>query len=479
MIKKFLFICAMLVMATTGLQAQLQDTTGEVLTLQQCIEIALKNNNNIQRSQVTSDIAKANWQGAKGYMLPTLNADGTNGINNGRSIDPYTNTYANQSIKFANYGLTSSLTLFNLFSIQNGIKQNKLAFQASEFEVQQSKDVIALNVILQYLQILTNTDLLSASTQQRDVSQKQVERLDILNQEGSIPPNQFYDLKGEYANNQLTVVNAQNDLETAKVLLAQLLNMPYHKSRQIERLTVADFSENTMNNTDSIYQAALQNLAIIKAAELREKSAAYGVKSYRAQRYPTLYFNGGLFTNYSSNATTQEFINSTDVETNAYVLDDAKKLPVIAKQDNYQTHSIAYGSQFNNNFNSSVSIGISIPLLNNFRNKTQIKIAVLQQKDAEIVLNTTKTQLQQNVEQAYINVTSARGRYTALSEQVKAYEESFRIAEIKFNAGAINSVDYLIVKNAMDQSNLNLIIAKYDFVLRSMVLDYYSGRLKF
>jgi len=62
---------------------------------------------------------------------------------------------------------------------------------------------------------------------------------------------------------------------------------------------------------------------------------------------------------------------------------------------------------------------------------------------------------------------------------VDAYNESFRVAEIKFNAGAINSVDYLVAKNNLDQANLNLIIAKYDYVLRSMVLDYYSGKLKF
>ena len=73
--------------------------------------------------------------------------------------------------------------------------------------------------------------------QQRDVSEKQVERLNILNQAGSISPSLFYDLKGEYANNQLNVVNAQNDLETAKVAFAQLLNVPYNKNQQLERLS--------------------------------------------------------------------------------------------------------------------------------------------------------------------------------------------------------------------------------------------------
>jgi outer membrane protein len=247
----------------------------------------------------------------------------------------------------------------------------------------------------------------------------------------------------------------------------------------LQRLGLSDFSENTMQNTDSIYRAALQNLAVIKAAELRSRSALYGVKTYRSQRYPSLYFNGGLYTNYSSNATTQQYINSTDVTTNSYVINGSDKLPVIAPMDNYSISKINYGNQFKNNYNTAFSIGISIPLLNNFRNKTQIKTAVLQQKDAEITLNSAKTQLQQNVEQAYVNVTSAKSRYDVLAEQVNAYGESFREAEIKFNAGSINSVEYLIAKNNLDQSNLNLIIAKYDYVLRSMVLDYYSGRLTF
>jgi len=479
MIRKTVILFSVFLWVGIGSFAQMPADTAQKLTLQQCIQIALKNNDDVLHRETTSNIARTNWQGSKGYMLPTLNADVSHGINTGRNIDPYTNTYANQTVRYGNYNLNTSITLFNLFAIQRGIKQNKLAFQASEFEVQNTRDIIALNVILQYLQVLTNEDLLSVSTQQRDVSEKQVERLDILNQEGSISPSQLYDLKGEYGNNQLNVVNAQDQLQTAKITLAQLLNVPYHKSQQLERLGLSDYSINTMNNTDSIYQAALHNLAVVKAAELRSRSAMYGLKSSRSQRYPSLYFNGGIFTNYSSNATIQNYINTTDVQTNGYVISNGSKLPVFATQDNYNPGKIAYGDQFSNNFNSSFNIGISIPILNNFRNRTQIKTAWYQQKDAEITLNTTKIQLQQNVEQAYVNVTSAKNRFDVLTDQVNAYKESFREAEIKFNAGSINSVDYLIAKNNFDQANISLIIAKYDYVLRSMILDYYSGKLTF
>src|SRR5258706_2397004 len=145
MIRKAILICSVALWITTNLFAQLTDTSAQRLTLQQCIQLALENNADVQHREVTSDIAKTSWQGAKGNMIPTLNGDISQGISQGRSIDPFTNTYANQNISFGNYSLNSSVTLFNEFAIQNNIKQNRLAFDASKMEVQQMKDVIALN----------------------------------------------------------------------------------------------------------------------------------------------------------------------------------------------------------------------------------------------------------------------------------------------------------------------------------------------
>jgi outer membrane protein len=477
MFRKFLLGCIVFLIMMNFADAQ-TDTSAMRFTLQQCLDLALKNNATVQHSEITSETQRANLQQARGNMLPTLNGSIDHGVSQGRSIDPFTNTYANQNISFANYGLNSSLTLFNAFAIQNSIKQNRLAFDATKMEIQQNKDAIALQVILQYLQVLTNVDLAQASAEQRDVSGKQVERLTILDSAGSIAPSDLYDLKGQYAQNELNVVNAENNLESAKVLLSQLLNVPYNKNMVVERIGLTDVEGNN-SNTDSIYQAALQNLALVKASELRKQSARFGVKTYRSLRFPSLYLSGSLGTNYSSNATTQQYINSTDVTTDNYVVVNGDKIPLIEKQDNFTSNKINYGDQFKNNYNTTFSIGIRIPLLNNLQNKTQIKTAELLEKDAEITLNATKTQLQQNIEQAYVNLNSAQKRYDVLSDQVNAFKESFREAEVKFNAGVITSDVYLIAKNNYDNANINLIIARYDYVFRSMILDYYSGKLTF
>ena len=72
-------------------------------------------------------------------------------------------------------------------------------------------------------------------------------------------------------------------------------------------------------------------------------------------------------------------------------------------------------------------------------------------------------------------MTSAADRYRILLEQVNAFTESFRAAEIRFNSGVGNSIDYLTAKNNLDRANLNLINAQYDYVLRTKILDYYKG----
>ena len=106
-----------------------------------------------------------------------------------------------------------------------------------------------------------------------------------------------------------------------------------------------------------------------------------------------------------------------------------------------------------------------------------MKIAKINVKNADLVAQTTKTQLQQSIEQAYVNMISAANRYKTLLDQVSAYTESFHAAEIRFNSGVGTSIDYLTAKNNLDRSNINMITSRYDYVLRTKILDYYQGKL--
>src|SRR5690349_6949530 len=128
--------------------AQDSSTQSSALTLKECIETAIANNLSVKRSEYAMDNSKVDLQLAKGQLLPNLNAAIVHGNNQGRNINPYTNTYTNQSVNFANYGLDGSATLFNGLSVQNSIKQYALSFEAGKMDVQQQRDNVTISVTL-------------------------------------------------------------------------------------------------------------------------------------------------------------------------------------------------------------------------------------------------------------------------------------------------------------------------------------------
>ena len=191
-----------------------QDTAHVKLTLQQCVETGIAKNLDVQQSNIHMQTSKINWNQARLNMLPTLNANANAGLNQGRSVDPFTNTYVTDKVNYSNYGVSTDVVLFNGFYLQNSAKQNALAYEASKMDWQQQKDNLTINIILSYLQVLSNQDLLTQAINQAALSKNQVDRLDILNKDGAIQPSQFFDLKGQYANDQLSIISSQNALES-------------------------------------------------------------------------------------------------------------------------------------------------------------------------------------------------------------------------------------------------------------------------
>lgn len=470
---KRLFITGLLLATMLGMSSGYAQT----LNLQQCVDLAIKNNPQVNQAIYQSQTAAINSKQAKGNILPYLFGNLGHGINQGRNIDPFTNSYINQQVNYANAGINSSITVFNGGNLQNSIQQNRLLDQAATADVQQSKETITLNVLLAYLQILNNTDLLEQANNQLIVTGKQVDRLDILNKAGSIVPALFYDLKGQYANDQLAVVNAQNSLNQSRLALAQLMNVPYAQVVSVQPVELNELPVTNNTEAAAVIQTALQQLPVIKGVALRRQAAEKGIRVAKGNYYPLISFSTGLNTNYSNAARTETLVNMVDAPSGDFVNINGGKVPVITQRRITTQQSIGYFNQFKNNYGTSIFLNISIPLLNGFRAKNRVAQARADEKYAAFVEQTTKTQVSQTVEQASFNLNAATERYNTLVKQVADFSESFRIAEVRFQAGAITQVDYLVSKNNADRAKTNFIIAKYDYVFRSKILDYYQGKL--
>jgi outer membrane protein len=439
---KALMICYAVV--SMSLNSMAQNTP---LTLQQCVETAIANNVDVKTRDFQSQRERVNAKQGRDNLIPTLSGNIDHNLNTGRSINPYTNAYVEQTYSSATYSASTDVTLFNGWRLLNNLKSVQFAYEASRMELQQQKDKLMLDVILAYLQILTNEDLLDQARKQLAVSSKQVERLDIMNKEGAIKPADLYDLKGQYADNQITITNIRNNLNSAKLSLAQLMNLPYREDLQVQKLDAAQFGMDYTASTEDIFKIALEQLSIIKGVELRQKSAEKAVASTRGRLSPTIGFGAGVNTNFSSLA-----LDAND-----------KK--------------IQYYSQLKNNYRLNAGVGINIPILNNWRVRNQLALDKINLKEAEYTAQTTHIQLRQNIERDHFNMDASLNKYKVLVDQVSAYTETFRAAEVRFNEGASTSVDYLIAKNNLDRANINLIIARYDYVLRTKILDYYQAKM--
>jgi outer membrane protein len=228
--------------------------------------------------------------------------------------------------------------------------------------------------------------------------------------------------------------------------------------------------------TDMIYAKAKQ-LPAVKASELRVESAKKAVKVEKGAFFPRIGLYGNLFSNYSSAAELRTVTGMTDVTTDNYVLVNNNKSLVISPQQQFSSESISYGNQMKNNVGSGFGFAASIPLFNNLRTKYRVDQSKVLLKNAELDMAQVDLTLRQNIEQAYANMESSFNRYKAYEVQYTEYQESFRANEIRFNAGAINSFEYLTAKNNLDRARLNLTQVRYEYIFRTKILDYYQGKL--
>ncbi len=456
------------------------------LTLEECVQIALQNNPQIKQAGLQVSANENNLIQSKWQRWPNLGFNASQGFSFGRNIDPFTNQFVQRNISFNNFGLNAGVTLFNGGQLKNNIKQNDLTLQASEKDLAATRNDIMLNVALAYLNVLSNRELIEVSRQQGTATQLQLDRTQRLVDAGSVAESQLFDLRAQLANDELSLVNAENNLESAKLQLKQLMNLPGSENIDVQALEAPDPALRAYENTvNEVFDTALQNLPQMEAAKLRVQSAGAAIEIAKAQGLPSLTMSGGVNTQFSSAAPKERFVGDgtqgslkEQVSETRFVVVGDETLPIteIVPVPGGSVQSFNYLDQLNFNRNSSLQLSLRVPIFSNYQTKYNVANARIQQQNLEQQANIASQQIRQNVEQAYIDMSNAGKRYSATSNQVQALQEAFRVAESRFGAGAINSAEYNIAKANLDRARANLIQTKYDYTFRTKILDFYMNK---
>ncbi len=447
------------------------------LTLSQAVETALQHNLNVKSYELNLKNAELSYQQAKYNQLPSMNGNINQAASFGRSINPYTNGYDSRNINYNNVGLNASVLVFNGGQLKNSIAQTDFSLKASREDLLSIRDNISLQVVLSYVTILNSEDQLTIAKNQTQITKLQIDRTEKLVRAGTLANSSLLDLKAQLANEESNVVSFQSTLDLNRLTLVQLLNDSNMSVFDLERIQVpVPSSKAYETGISDIYAKAVAAQPVVRAADFRVQSAARSVEVAKAFRLPSLSVNGSWSANQSNALKSYEILGTKTVNLGNVAI-SGQNYPITTTQANVvESGTVDYFDQLNNTQNKVISMNLSIPIFTKYLNKTRISQANLQRQNAEIAAEQARLTLRQNIEQAYVNMLNSAKKYEAGTVQVSALEESFRASESRFNAGTIDFVSYNLQKTNLDKARLGLIQAKYDYVFRTKILDYYQGK---
>ncbi|MDQ2179584.1 TolC family protein [Marinifilum sp. D714] len=427
----------------------------EKWSLEKCINYAKEHNIDLQLRKLDAEVQANNTKQSKFALLPNLNGSTRYDFSYGRTLKA-DNTYGDLNTQSGSVGLSANVTLFEGFQKYNSIKKNELDLQAYLQDVEKAKEDLALNITSSYLNILFNKELLYIAQEKLKVTKLQIKRTEALVEAGTLPKGTLMEQNAQAAREELEVVNASNDLDLALLDLAQLLDLekPADFDISVPELPVLNATR-SMVDPESVFINALEFRPEIKAAKYRLESSEKGLILAKGQRSPRLTMSGYWGSSYS-----KDFPE--------YGL-DVNGDPAIIREE------MRLSDQLSNRENKMFGFNLSIPIFNGGQVNRNIANAKIDINRSKLNMENRKNGLRKEIQQAHANAKAAMNRYFSSETAVSSTEEAFRYTEEKFNLGLVNSVDYNQEKNNLFQAKSILLQAKYEYIFRTKILDFYNG----
>ena len=411
-------------------------------TLKECVELALENNISIKQSMNTLKSNEQDIKAAKGEFLPSFGANLSQSANFG-SAELFSGNFVDRRFYSTNGSLSLNQTIFNGFRTLNTYKQSQLNFERNEIELRRLQDDVSLNVASAYLNVLFNMENLETARSQYEFSQKQLEQVQNLVESGVQPVSNVYDAQANLSGDLQSLTVAQNNHKIALLTLAQLIQVP-SEGFDVEVIQVEDPSPSIIyDDVKPIVEYALNNRNEIKIANKNLEIADVNIKLSNAGFLPSVSMGYGFNTG-------ANFSNLSE--------------------------DSSFFQQINDNKGHGLNLNVNIPIFSRFRNQTAFARSKIQKDNVQLELDKAKLDLEANVQRAFTDAQAALRSYQASTASVQARELSFSNAQERYAIGALNSFELEQARLELINAKALSINAKYDFIFKTQVLDFYLGK---
>lgn len=430
---------ALLALFAVGVQAQTKKWT-----LVECVEYAIQNNITVEQFELDLENARIDKSDALGNFLPTLSGSATVSERSGLVVDPQTNIITSATILNVSPSLTSNMTVFDGLRNIHRASRAKINEIANQYRLEDLKDDIRLRVANAYLQVLSNKEALKVAQAQYKVTEQDLLRTRELVESGVVPKGDLLEIEATAANQEQQIVNNEALVLISKIGLAQLLLITDYENFDIaEESFDVPFSDILDNSAKVIFDKALTFRNDIKLSEANVQLAEKDLQIARGAALPTL----GAFLNYSS------FYTENSVTPN--ILD-------------FQT-------QLENNDGISYGLSLNVPVFNGFSTRNSIKRNKINVLRTKLQFEQDKLDLENTINQAYVDVTTFRKSYEAAQKTLEARKLAYDYAKERFDVGLMNAFEFGQAQARLDNAYATVIRTKYDYIFRLKILEFYFG----
>lgn len=419
-------------------------------TLQECVEYAVEHNLTVEQFELDLENAKIDRKDALGNFLPSVNGQASASSSTGFSINPTNNLPTNSSAFSVNLGASANLTLFDGLRNVHQFNRAKLNAIANQYRLDDLKDDIRLNVANAYLQVLSNKEQLKTFRAQFAVTQANLERTRELVASGVLPQGDLLEIEATAAEQEQQIVNGEGQVLVARVNLAQLLQITDYENFDIAEESFDIPPSDILNNSaKSIFARALEFRSDIKYSEANVELAKADLKVAKGAYLPTLstFFQYG--TRYSD--VTQLPDNSGGVYTPNFM------------DQLWIFDGISYGIQMN------------VPIFNGWNVRNSVKRTEIGLEKAKLQLEQDKLDLENTIQQAYVDVRSFEKAHVAAQKTLEARTVALEYARERYENGLLNAFDLGQAQARVDTAQAEVIRSKYNYIFRLKILEFYFG----
>ena len=410
-------------------------------TLDRCIDYAIQNNIQIRQSDIAAQTRDVDLNSARGNRLPGVSASASQSWSFGRSLT-IDNTYANTNTASTSFSIGADMTLFAGGRVSGNIHNAQLGLEAAKADLERIKDDVRVQVAQAFIQIVYNRSILDVARNQVTIDSMQVERLDALAAIGKASSAEVASQRATLAQSQLSVTQAQNNLNMSILTLTQLLELPSPEGFDVIQPDADAIEFSIPDSPEQIYAQALDIKPAVKSEEIRLQQASNSIDIAKGGYYPTLSLSAGAGTGYytSSNRTSDNF-----------------------------------GSQMKNNFGPHVGLNLSIPIFSRNNNRNNVRSAQLSMMNQEMQLDNVKKQLYKEIQQAYYNTVSSKSRYESSQEVQTSAQESFELMQAKYEGGKASITEFNESKNRLVTAQADVIKYRYEYLFNTALLEFYRN----